>query len=285
MIHVKPSRSRDAVVNGRLCGVRDAGYCDRMTFAAHLSRFDLTGRVALVTGAGRGLGFEIARALAEAGAHVWLNGRHAELLDKRAADLKAEGLSADPAPFDVTDHETAAAWFASARHAPDILVNNATLRDRRPTSELAPEDVDRLVAVNATAAYALTRLAIAGMKRAGGGSVVNVTSIAGPLAGGGDPGYTLAKGALAALTRSHAVEFAPHGIRVNAIAPGFFATEANEAWVDNRAVGDYLAMRSPMRRWGRPAEIGAAAVFLCAPGASYVTGHVLTVDGGMSVKM
>jgi gluconate 5-dehydrogenase len=168
---------------------------------------------------------------------------------------------------------------------PDILVNNATLRDRRPTAELGVADVERLVAVNATAAYALTRFAVPGMMAAGGGAVVNVTSIAGPLAGGQDPGYTLAKGALAALTRSHAVEFAPYGIRVNAIAPGFFATEANEGWVANDAVADYLAIRSPMKRWGRPDEIGAAAVFLCSPGASYVTGATLVVDGGMSVKM
>ncbi|GMG81217.1 SDR family oxidoreductase [Paralimibaculum aggregatum] len=256
----------------------------------HAARFSLAGRRALVTGAGRGLGLAIARALAEAGAAVWLNGRAAAPLEAAAAALRAEGRRAAAAAFDVTDETAAAAWFAahapgSEDPGPDILVNNATLRDRRPTAALEPAAVRHLVEVNALAAYALTRLALPGMQAAGGGAVINVTSIAGPRAGDGDPGYTLAKGALDALTRSHAVELGRHGIRVNAIAPGFMATEANAAWVADDGVTGMLKARSPLGRWGAPEEIAGAAVFLASPAASYVTGAVLVVDGGLSVRM
>ncbi|MEM0921870.1 MAG: SDR family oxidoreductase [Pseudomonadota bacterium] len=247
-------------------------------------RLDLSGRRALITGAGRGLGFEIARALAEAGAEVWLNGRRAEGLERPVADLRAEGLTAHAAPFDVTDDQARGRWFAEAP-APDLLINNATLRDRRATPDLPVEAVARLVEVNALAAYALTQLALPSMLAAGRGAVVNMCSIAGPRAGPADPGYTLAKGGLDALTRAQAVELGGQGIRVNGIAPGFFATEANQAMVGNPETEAYLAARVPMARWAEPREIAGAAVFLCSDAASYVNGHILTVDGGMSVKM
>lgn len=247
--------------------------------------FSLAGRRALVTGAGRGLGFAIARGLAEAGAEVWLNGRDQRRLDRAVAELVACGLAARPAPFDVTDGPAVAGWFEGRAAPVDLLVNNATLRNRGATVALDVASIAELVAVNALAAYDLTRRALPGMRRAGGGAVVNVTSIAGPRAGDGDPGYTLAKGGLEALTRSHAVEFGKYGIRVNAIAPGFFATEANAAWVEDASVTGPLEARAPLGRWGRPEEIAGAAVFLCAPAASYVTGHVLVVDGGLSIRM
>lgn len=247
-------------------------------------RLDLSGRRALVTGAGRGLGLAIARALGEAGAEVWLNGRDASRLNAACAELNRAGLSTHPAPFDVTDEAEAGDWFASAQ-PPDILINNATLRDRRPTPDLPLESVRRLVEVNTLAAYSLARLALPGMRAAGGGAIVNMCSIAGPRAGPADPGYTLAKGGLEALTRAQAVELGGEGIRVNGIAPGFFATEANQHLVGATETEAYLNARVPMRRWGQPAEVAAAAVFLCSDAASYVNGHILVVDGGMSVKM
>ncbi|MEM7742450.1 MAG: SDR family oxidoreductase [Pseudomonadota bacterium] len=246
--------------------------------------FSLSDRRTLITGAGRGLGREMARALAASGAEVFLNGRTTGPLEEAAEEIRAAGYLAHAAPFDVTDDAAVRAWVAEAP-ALDILVNNATLRNRQPTADLPPEDVQTLIDVNAMAAYRLTRLVTPGMLARGKGAIVNVTSLAGPLAGPADPGYTLAKGALAAMTRAHAVEFGGRGVRVNAISPGFFATEANEGWVADDAVTGFLNVRNPMGRWAEPHEITGAVVFLCSDAASYVNGHTLVVDGGMSVKM
>lgn len=243
----------------------------------------LTGRCALVTGGGRGLGLEIARALAAAGAEVFINGRSAAPLAVRAAEMRKQGLKVQSAPFDITDERAREKWFAG--HEVDILVNNATARDRRPTPELPVEAVQELLEVNALAAYRLTQLALPGMLAVGLGAVVNMCSIAGPRAGARDPGYTMAKGALEALTRAQAVELGGQGIRVNGVAPGFFATEANAHLVGDPDTEAYLASRVPMGRWAEPQEVAGAVLFLCSDAASYVNGHVLVVDGGMSIKM
>lgn len=249
------------------------------------ANFSLVGRRALVTGAGRGLGLAIAQALSAAGAHVFLNGRHSGPLRAAAAAIRGAGFAAEAAPFDVTDDAQITDWFEGIRADLDILVNNATLRARRPTPDLDMATVRELLNVNTLAAFRLTQMAVPAMLDRGKGAIVNVTSIAGPLAGPSDAGYTLAKGALDAMTRAHAVEFGGRGVRVNAIAPGFFATEANAEWVDDPALQQFLETRSPYRRWARPAEIAGAAVFLCSDAASYVNGHTLVVDAGMSVKM
>ena len=246
--------------------------------------FSLSGRRALVTGAGRGLGRAMAEGLASVGAEIWLNGRTPGPLEETVEAIRAAGHLAHAAPFDVTDETAVAKWFANAPPL-DILINNATMRARSETLSLDLATVQRLLDVNTLAAFRLTQLALPGMLARGKGSVVNVTSIAGPLAGAADAGYTLAKGALDAMTRSHAVEFGGRGVRVNAIAPGFFATEANADWVENAEVQAFLDVRSPFKRWASPHEIAGAAVFLCSDAASYINGHTLVVDAGMSVKM
>jgi gluconate 5-dehydrogenase len=255
-----------------------------MTEQQHLDRFSLSGKTALVTGASRGLGWEIARAMAEAGAHVLLNGRDKERLENLAESLTDESLSAGTACFDVADRVAAGEWIGNHGESVDVLVNNVGMRHRRPIPECPPEDFSRMLDVNLTAAYAMARELAPPMAAKGGGAIINVTSIAGPFARANDIAYTAAKGGLAALTRGLAVELGPAGIRCNAVAPGYFATEANAAMVNDAATNEFLNRRVPMRRWGRPEEIAGAAVFLASPASSYVNGQVLTVDGGMTAS-
>lgn len=239
----------------------------------------LTGRRALVTGATRGLGLEIARGLAAAGASVWLNGRQADVLEAQAARLRGEGLAAQALPFDIADDAARRAAFGAFDRL-DVLVNNVGQRDRRPLDAFAPDDARRLLDVNLLAPFELARLAAERM--AAGASIVNITSIAGPIANRGDAVYTMAKGGLDALTKALAAELGPRGIRVNAVAPGVFATETNAALVADPATADWLAKRSSLGRIGEPAEIAGAVVFLASDAASYITGHTLVVDGGYS---
>ncbi len=247
--------------------------------------FDLTGRHAFVTGGVRGIGFEIARGLAEAGASVLISGRVRETVENSAKSLRDAGLEVDAVALDMIDDDVVTAWFEGYGRNIDILVNNVGMRDRRATPDLPPAAFARLLDFGITSAYRMTRLVQPGMAVTGKGAIINITSVAGPLARPGDPGYTAEKGGMAALTRSHAVEFAPMGIRVNAIAPGFFATEANAEWIGDPEVNAYIDRRVPMQRWGEPSELAGAAVFLASDAASYITGQTLTVDAGLSVRM
>lgn len=235
------------------------------------------GKVALVTGASGGLGREIALGLARAGAHVLLHGRRADELRTLADEIDARGGSAEMLAFDLTDEAATATALAGVPRI-DILVNNAGHRDRRPIADLDRAAVRHLLEINLSAPFDLARLLAPRLPA--GGRIINISSIAGQIARSGDAAYTMSKAGLEGLTRALAAELGRRDITVNAVAPGYFATDANAAMVDDPGVAEHLARRTSLGRWGRPEEIVGAVLFFASDAASYVTGQVLAVDGG-----
>jgi len=252
------------------------------------SPFGLAGSVALVTGGGSGLGLAMARGLASAGARVVINGRNAGRLSAAVDALRSDGLLAEAAAFDVADSAAVTRGMAEVAErigTVDVLVNNAGIQHRAPIDQFSDADWRRLMATNLDAPFFMARAVIPGMKAKGRGKIINIASIMSRLARPTTVPYQVSKGGLAMLTRGLAVELAPHGIQVNAIAPGFFRTEMNEALTTNAEFTAWVGKRTPAGRWGEPSEIAGAAVFLASPAAAYVTGQVLYVDGGFTAGM
>jgi gluconate 5-dehydrogenase len=250
--------------------------------------FDLSGEVALVTGAYRGLGFAIAQGLARAGATVVLNGRNRETLAAAAQTLDAQGLAVETAAFDVTDREAvreAVATIEREHGHLDILFNNAGIQRRHPFAEFPQADWDALIATNLTAPFIVSQAAVPGMIARRHGKIVHIASLMSELARPSVVPYTAAKGGVRQLTRGMAVELAPHNIQVNAIAPGYFATEMNRPLIDNAEFNAWVCQRTPAGRWGQPDELAGLAVFLASRASNYVSGQMIMVDGGMSVAL
>jgi gluconate 5-dehydrogenase len=251
--------------------------------------FSLDGKIILVTGASRGLGRAMAAAMAEAGGHVVLNGRDRAALDAAAGALREAGGSVEIAAFDVTDEDAVKAAIEDivARHGRlDVLVGNAGIQHRRPLLEFGTADWQRVLDTNLTACFVLAREAARPMIAQGSGRIILTASMMGPaIARPTVSAYIAAKGGLVALTKALAVELGPHGIACNAIAPGYFATEMNAALLANEEFTAFVGKRTPLGRWGRSEEIGGVAVFLASAASSYVNGHALFVDGGLTASI
>ncbi|PKR53788.1 SDR family oxidoreductase [Thalassospira marina] len=250
--------------------------------------FDLAGRRALVTGSGQGIGYALARGLAQHGAKVVINGRNSERTQQAAARLKEDGIDAAISIFDVTDPVAVAAAIddIEAGQGPiDILINNAGMQFRTPLEDFPHSEWEKLIQTNISSLFYVGQAVARKMIARQQGAIINMASVQSALARPGIAPYTATKGAVRNFTSGMATDWARHGLRVNAIAPGYFKTPLNEALVNDAEFSAWLEKRTPAGRWGNVDELVGAAVFLSSDAASFVNGHTLFVDGGISVSL
>jgi gluconate 5-dehydrogenase len=248
------------------------------------SLFSLDGRRALVTGSSQGIGLALAKGLSAAGAAVILNGRDPAKLADAAAQIPGAAVLA----FDVTSHEavrSAIDDFEAAHGAVDILVNNAGMQYRAPLEEFPAEAFERLLQTNVASVFHVGQACARHMIARGAGKIINIASVQAALARPTIAPYTATKGAVANLTKGMATDWARHGLQCNAIAPGYFDTPLNAALVADPAFTAWLEKRTPAGRWGRVEELVGACVFLASDASSFVNGHVLYVDGGITASL
>jgi gluconate 5-dehydrogenase len=250
-----------------------------------MSAFDLTGRRALITGSGQGIGLALAEALLGAGAAVVLNGRDAAKLDRAADALRALGGTVETAAFDVTDAAAVRSGIdrIEAHSGPiDVLVNNAGIQRRGPLQDFAVETWHELMRTNLDAVFYVAQAVARHMIPRGRGKIINVCSVQSELGRPGIAPYAASKGAVKMLTKGMCADWAKFGLQVNGLGPGYFATELTRTLVDDPEFSSWLCSRTPAGRWGRVEELAGAMVFLASPASDFVNGQVIYVDGGLT---
>ncbi|WP_353982183.1 glucose 1-dehydrogenase [Salinicola endophyticus] len=248
--------------------------------------FDISGRLALVTGSSRGLGFTLAQGLARQGARVIVHGRQAEAVTRAAEAIRAEtGADVDSVTFDVTDSAAvreALDGLTARLGTPDILVNNAGLQRRAPFTEFDPADWDAVLATNLSSAFYVSRALAERMSQRGSGKIVNIGSVQSQLARQTIAPYAASKGGVVMLTKGMAADLARFDIQVNCISPGYFKTDMNTALWQDEAFNSWVESRTPAQRWGNVEELVGTLVYLCSDASAFVSGQNIFVDGGMT---
>ena len=254
----------------------------------HFPLFDLTGRRALITGSSQGIGLALAEGLAAHGAHVVVNGRDGAKVEAAVQMLLDKGHAADAAVFDVTSKDAVsdAVSDIESRYGPiDILINNAGMQFRAPLEDFPADKWEQLLTTNISSVFYVGQAVARFMIGRGRGKIVNIASVQSELARPGIAPYTATKGAVRNLTRGMCADWARHGLQINAIAPGYFKTPLNQALVDDPEFSTWLEKRTPAARWGNVGELVGSAIFLVSNASSFVNGHTLYVDGGLTTSL
>ena len=252
-----------------------------------LKLFDLNGKTALITGSSQGIGYALARGLADAGSDIILNGRNIEKLKKSAALLNTKQKIFQLC-FDVTDYKQTKQSineFERENKPIDILINNAGMQFRTPLEDFPPEKFELLLKTNVSSVFNVSQAVVKYMIKRGEGKIINIASVQTSLARPGIAPYTATKGAVGNITKGMATDWAKYGIQCNAIAPGYFDTPLNAALVSDSEFTAWLQKRTPAGRWGEVHELVGASIFLSSAASNFVNGHTLYVDGGITASL
>lgn len=250
-----------------------------------INLFDLTGKVALITGAVHGLGMAMAKGLGNAGATIVVNNNSTDKLDEALAEYKASGLSAYGYVFDVTDEKAVIKAIEQIEKEVgpiDILINNAGIIKRTPIIEMEVADFNAVIQVDLISPFIVSKNVVKGMIKRGGGKIINICSMMSELGRDSVSAYAAAKGGLKMLTKNMATEWAKYNIQTNGIGPGYFATsQTAPIRVDGHPFNEFIISRTPAGRWGDPEDLQGASIFLSSKASDFVNGHIIYVDGGI----